>query len=108
MKKIRIAINGAGRIGRAFYKLAHERPEVEVVAINDLGNIENIAYLLKYDTVYGKSSFEIKVSDGDLVVGTKKIKFISEKHPNKLPWKELDIDVVIESTGFFTSYAGAK
>ena len=108
MKKIRIAINGAGRIGRAFYKLAHERPEVEVVAINDLGNIENIAYLLKYDTVYGKSSFEIKVSDGDLVVGTKKIKFISEKDPNKLPWKELDIDVVIESTGFFTSYAGAK
>jgi len=106
--KIKIAINGAGRIGRAFYKLAREREEVEVVAINDLGNIENIAYLLKFDTVYGKSGLEIEVKDGDLVVNGEKIKFLSEKDPAKLPWKDLGVDVVIESTGFFTTYAGSK
>jgi len=106
--KIKIAINGAGRIGRAFYKLAREREEVEVVAINDLGNIENIAYLLKFDTVYGKSGLEIEVKDGDLVVNGEKIKFLAEKDPAKLPWKDLGVDVVIESTGFFTTYAGSK
>lgn len=95
-KKIKVAINGAGRIGRAFYKLASQRPELEIVAVNDLGNAENIAYLLKYDTVYGKWS------------GKFDVKFLQEKDPAKLPWKELDIDVVVESTGFFTSYAGAK
>ncbi len=95
-KKTRVAINGAGRIGRAFYKLASQRPELEIVAINDLGDEKNIAYLMKYDTVYGKW-------DGKLDV-----KFLQEKDPSKLPWKDLDIDVVVESTGLFTSYAGAK
>ena len=107
-KKIRVAINGAGRIGRAFYKLAHERPEIEVVAMNDLGDINNIAYLLKFDTVYGKSKFDIEVKGSNLVVGDKEIKFISEKDPALLPWQELDIDVVIESTGFFASYRDSK
>lgn len=97
MKPIRIAINGAGRIGRAFYKIAKTRPELEVVAINDLGDKENISYLLKYDTVYGQSDVNL---DG--------VQFISEKDPSKLPWKDLDIDVVVESTGFFTTYVGAK
>lgn len=97
MKPIRIAINGAGRIGRAFYKIARTRPELEVVAINDLGDKENIAYLLKYDTVYGQSDVNL---DG--------VQFISEKDPLKLPWKDLNIDVVVESTGFFTTYALAK
>jgi glyceraldehyde 3-phosphate dehydrogenase len=105
---IKVAINGAGRIGRAFYKLAHGHPEVEVVALNDLGDIENIAYLLKYDTVYGRSPFETEVKNGSLVVGGKTVKFLSEKEPAKLPWKDLGIDVVVESTGFFASYAGAK
>ncbi|MCR4279231.1 MAG: type I glyceraldehyde-3-phosphate dehydrogenase [Candidatus Zambryskibacteria bacterium] len=95
-KKIKVAINGAGRIGRAFYKLASQRPELEIVAVNDLGDAENIAYLLKYDTVYGKWP------------GKFDVKFLQEKDPAKLPWKELDIDVVVESTGFFTTYAGAK
>ncbi|PIP55836.1 MAG: type I glyceraldehyde-3-phosphate dehydrogenase [Candidatus Zambryskibacteria bacterium CG22_combo_CG10-13_8_21_14_all_42_17] len=108
MKKIKVAINGAGRIGRAFYKLAREREEIEVIAINDLGDIDNIAYLLKFDTVYGKSKFNIEVKENNLVIDGKKIKFISEKDPSNLPWKELNIDVVIESTGFFTNYHGAK
>ncbi|MDP3763262.1 MAG: glyceraldehyde 3-phosphate dehydrogenase NAD-binding domain-containing protein [bacterium] len=95
-RTIRVAINGAGRIGRAFYKLAQERPEIEVVAVNDLCDKENLEYLLKHDSVYGK--WEGKFS----------AKFLQEKDPSKLPWKELDIDVVIESTGFFASYAGAK
>ncbi|MDZ4205762.1 MAG: glyceraldehyde 3-phosphate dehydrogenase NAD-binding domain-containing protein [Patescibacteria group bacterium] len=93
---IRVAINGAGRIGRAFYKLACERPEIEVVAINDLGDKENLDYLFKHDSVYGKWEGELDA------------KFLQEKNPSKLPWKELDIDVVIESTGFFASYAGSK
>ncbi len=105
---IRVAINGAGRIGRAFYKLAATRPEIEVVAINDLGDIENIAYLLKYDTVYGHSNLGIEVRDGNLVIGGKVVKFLSEKDAAKLPWKDLNIDVVVESTGFYTSYATAK
>ncbi len=106
--KIKVAINGAGRIGRAFYKLARESKEIDVVAINDLGDIENIAYLLKYDTVYTKSSFEVEVKDGNLIIDGDKIKFLSEKDPLKLPWKELEVDVVVESTGFFTTYAGSK
>lgn len=91
-KTIKVAINGFGRIGRAFYKIAKERKEIEIVAINDLGSIESMNYLLKYDTVYGESKHTL---DG--------VKYISEKDPTKLPWKELDIDVVVESTGLFTA-----
>jgi len=108
MKKIRIAINGAGRIGRAFYKIAAESSELEVVAINDLGDIDNIAYLLKYDTVYGRSRFDVEVGSGVIIVNDQEVKVLSEKDPANLPWGDLDIDVVVESTGFFTSYAGAK
>jgi glyceraldehyde 3-phosphate dehydrogenase len=93
---IRVAINGAGRIGRAFYKLAVERPELEVVAVNDLGDRENIEYLLKHDSVYGKWE------------GKFDVKFFQEKDPKNLPWKELDIDVVVESTGFFTEFDKAR
>ncbi len=110
MSKIRVAINGGGRIGRAFYKIAKERPELEVVAINDLGDIENIAYLLQYDSVYGKSGFDIKVKEDKsaLIIDGKEVKFVSEKEPANLPWGAMDIDVVVESTGFFTSYATAR
>lgn len=107
-KVTRVAINGAGRIGRAFYKMARGNPEIEVVAINDLGDIANIAYLLRFDTVYGKSGLDVEVKGGNLVISGKEVKFISEKYPGKLPWKELDIDIVIESTGFFANYAGSK
>lgn len=96
MASIRVAINGAGRIGRAFYKLAVERPEIEIVALNDLGDRENIEYLLKHDSVYGNWD------------GRFDVQFFQEKDPINLPWKELEIDVVVEATGFFASYAGSK
>src|SRR3990167_9459887 len=108
MKKMRVGINGFGRIGRAFLKIAWERPEIEIVAVNDLGNMENMAYLLKYDTVYREWKHDIKVSGTDIVIDGKKIKFISEKDAAKLPWKDLGVDVVVESTGLFTSYDKAK
>ncbi|PIQ66972.1 MAG: type I glyceraldehyde-3-phosphate dehydrogenase [Candidatus Zambryskibacteria bacterium CG_4_9_14_3_um_filter_40_16] len=109
-KKIRVAVNGAGRIGRAFIKIANQTPEIEIVAINDLGDIKNIAYLMRYDSVYGKSPFEISVkSDGKaILLDGKEISFLSEKEPANLPWKELDIDVVVESTGFFVTYEKSK
>lgn len=109
-KKIRVAINGAGRIGRAFYKVAMQRPELEVVAINDLADIKNIAYLLKYDTAYGVSDFDVKAKeDGKtLSIGGKDVVYFSEKDPASLPWKDLNIDVVVESTGLFTSYEKSK
>jgi len=108
MKKIRVAINGFGRIGRAFYKLSRKREEIEVVAVNDLGDIENLAYLLKYDTAYGRSSFDIETKDGNIIVDGKEIKFLSDKDPSNLPWKDLDVDVVVESTGFFRKYEDAR
>jgi len=110
MKPTRIAINGAGRIGRAFYKIAKNRKELEVVALNDLGDLHNIAYLLKFDTVYGQSKFKIETlaDDSALIIDGREVKFFSEKDPSKLPWKELDIDIVVESTGAFTTYAGAQ
>lgn len=112
MSKVRVAINGFGRIGRAFYKMAWERDDIEVVAVNDLGTLESLAYLLKYDTVYGRAPFSVDFSSGNLVVtdGTKKLetKFVSSKEPSGLPWKDLNIDVVVESTGLFTSFEKAK
>ncbi len=108
MKKTRIAINGFGRIGRAFMRIAHERPELEVVAINDLGDAEQFAYLLKYDTVYGRAKFSVEARDKALVVDGRTIPLYAEADPLKLPWKDMNIDVVIESTGFFTSFEKAK
>ena len=111
MRKTRVAINGFGRIGRAFLKVAKDRPEIDIVAINDLGDLENIAYLLKYDSAYGKSGFDIKVVDGKqskLIVDGKEIKFLSERDPLRLPWTELDIDVALEATGVFASYEKSK
>jgi len=108
--KIRVAINGAGRIGRSFYKIAREREELEVVALNDLGDIHNIAYLLKHDSAYGVSKFDVKVrEDGKaLIIDGKEVAFLSEKEPANLPWKDLNIDVVVESTGFFTTFEKAR
>ena len=114
MKKI--AVNGFGRIGRAALKVILNTPGLEIVAINDLMNIENAAYLLRYDSVYGKFEHEVTIRGNYLRVVDKEVLFISEKDPAKLPWKELDIDVVIESTGVFTNrkdaekhiHAGAK
>ena len=108
MKKTRVAINGFGRIGRAFLKIAWERPEIEIVAINDLGSIDNLAYLLRHDTVYRGWNHSVEVSGTNLVIDGKTVTFISEKDTTKLPWKDLDIDVVVESTGLFTAYDKAQ
>lgn len=108
MQKTKVAINGFGRIGRAFLKLAIRREEIDIVAINDLGNEENLAYLLKHDTVYGQAPFDVSCKEGFLIVGGKEIHFIQEKDPSKLPWGKLGIDIVVESTGFFTDYEKAK
>jgi glyceraldehyde 3-phosphate dehydrogenase len=108
---IKVAINGFGRIGRAFFKVATERMEVDIVAVNDLGDVGNLAYLLKYDTVYGRSGLDVKTEKGDenyLIVNGKKVRFLSEKDPNNLPWGEMGIDIVVESTGLFTSYDKAS
>ncbi len=106
--KIRVAINGFGRIGRAFLKLAWENPDIEIVAINDLGTIESLAYLLKYDTVYRTWNHTITHDEKNIIIDGKSVRFISEKDSTMLPWKDLAIDVVVESTGLFTSYAKAE
>lgn len=98
----RIAINGMGRIGRAALKVILDTPGLEVVAVNDLVTTDNIAYLLKYDTVYGIYEKEVSHDDNHLIVDGKKIKYFSNRNPEELPWKENNIDIVIESTGFFT------
>jgi glyceraldehyde 3-phosphate dehydrogenase len=108
MKKVRVAINGFGRIGRAFVRQSFDRPEIELVAVNDLGSLENLAYLLKYDTVYKRAPFPVEAKDGKLMINGKEVVFCSEKDPATLPWKALEVDVVIESTGFFTDYEKAN
>lgn len=105
---VRVAINGFGRIGRTFIRLAFGNPNFEVVAINDLGSLENLAYLLEYDSAYGRSPFLVEVKGGKLVVAGREIVFVQERDPEKLPWKDMNIDIVVESTGFFTSYSGSK
>ena len=105
----RVAINGFGRIGRTFFRMAFEHPDFEIVAINDLGDLENLAYLLRYDTAYGRSGFEVEVKDNNvLVVNGKEISFSQIRDPLTLPWKALDIDVVLEATGVFAGYAKSK
>ena len=104
----KIAINGFGRIGRLLFRQAFEYPGLEIVAINDLGNIENLAYLLKYDTVYGRFDKEVHVEGDSLVVGGKKVKVLQMKDPTNLPWGTMGVDIAVEATGFFESFASAK
>jgi len=101
MKKIKVAINGFGRIGRVSLRILLTRENIEVVAINDLTDAKTLAHLLKYDSVHGIINADIKVEDKAIVINGKKIAVYAEKDPANLPWKALDIDVVIESTGFF-------
>ena len=113
---INVAINGFGRIGRAFFRAAWDDDRMHVSAINDLGSPENLAYLLKYDSVYGQAPFTVKVENKSLYVDNTCIPLLSEKNPGKLPWKDHNIDVVVESTGVFAEFeksephldAGAK
>lgn len=105
---MRVAINGFGRIGRAFVRQTWDRSDIEIVAVNDLGSLENLAYLLKYDTVYRRAPFSVEAHEGKLVINGKEVTFLSEKDPSLLPWKALNVDVVVEATGFFTDYAKAN
>lgn len=99
---INVAINGFGRIGRSFLRAVFEQnANIRVVAINDLGSIEQLAHLLKYDTAFGRFAGDIKILDGNLIVKDRVIKVFKEREPGALPWKELNVDVVLESTGVF-------
>jgi len=110
MNSLRIAINGFGRIGRVFFRQAFNKEGMEIVALNDLGDVENLAYLVSHDSVYGRFSHEVKADKerSKLIVDGKEISFFQEKEPAKLPWRDLHVDVVVESTGFFTSTDKAK
>ncbi len=99
---VRVAINGFGRIGRNFLRTSHGTKEFDVVAINDLTDAPTLAHLLKYDSVHGIFPADVKVDGNSLVVDGKQIKISAEKSPENLPWKDLGVDIVIESTGFFT------
>lgn len=105
---LRVAINGFGRIGRNFFRTSKGVTDFEIVAINDLTDAPSLAHLLKYDSVHGIFNADVKVKDNSLFVDGKEIKISAETAPEKLPWKELKIDVVIESTGRFTDRAGAE
>ena len=104
----RIAINGMGRIGRAALKVILNSPNLDLVAVNDIVSVENIAYLIKYDSVYGIYEKEVTHDANNLIVDGKKIQYNSVRNPEELPWKESNIDVVIESTGLFTASEDAK
>jgi glyceraldehyde 3-phosphate dehydrogenase len=106
--KTKIAINGFGRIGRNAFKVAFERSDCEIVAINDLTDTRTLAHLLKHDSNYGTYQHQVGFDETHLKVNDKKIKVLAEKDPSTLPWKDLDIDVVIESTGFFVDPAKAR
>jgi glyceraldehyde 3-phosphate dehydrogenase len=99
---VRVAINGLGRIGRITLKIVHENPKLELVAINDIAPADNLAYLLRYDTVYGRYERQVRLEANELVIAGSRCKVLSEKDPAKLPWGEMDVDVVFECTGVFT------
>lgn len=101
MQKVKVAINGFGRIGRVTFRILLERPNIEVVAINDLTDSKTLAHLLKYDSVHRGINAEVSAEEKAIIVNGKRIVIYAEKDPANLPWKELGIDVVIESTGFF-------
>lgn len=108
MAKVRIAINGFGRIGRNAFKIAFERSDIEIVAVNDLTDNKTLAYLLKYDSNYGTYEHKVTSDDEHIIVDDQPIKVFAEKDPSALPWGDLNVDLVIESTGFFTDQEGAS
>jgi len=109
MAKTRVGINGFGRIGRNFFRAALERKgDFEIVAFNDLGDVNTMAHLLRYDSTLGRFDGEVEVKDGSLHVNGKELKGLAERDPANLPWRTLEVDVVVESTGFFTDRDGAQ
>src|SRR3954447_14324029 len=108
MAKTRVGINGFGRIGRNFFRAAQQRGDFEIVAFNDLGDVNTMAHLLKHDSVLGTFPEDVEVESGSLKVGGKEVRGLAERDPAALPWRDLEVDVVIESTGFFTKRDGAQ
>lgn len=108
MSRTKIAINGFGRIGRNAFKIAFDRSDIDIVAVNDLTDTRTLAYLLEHDSNYGVYKHRVKFDDNSLTVNGEKITVTSEKDPAKLPWKELGVDIVIESTGRFTDQESAE
>ncbi|MBI2009152.1 type I glyceraldehyde-3-phosphate dehydrogenase [Candidatus Saccharibacteria bacterium] len=108
MNKTKIAINGFGRIGRNAFKIAFERPDLEIVAVNDLSDTKTLAHLLKHDSNYGEYHRKVGFDEQNLLVEDQKIKVLAEKDPAALPWKDLGVDIVIESTGLFVDPEKAK
>ncbi|WP_341215441.1 type I glyceraldehyde-3-phosphate dehydrogenase [uncultured Wocania sp.] len=107
MSKLKIGINGFGRIGRIAFRIAVERPNVEVVGINDLLDVEHLAYLLKYDSVHGKFNGTIDTKNGNLIVNGNEIRITAERNPEDLKWNEVGAEVVLDCTGIFTNLEGA-
>lgn len=105
---VKVAINGFGRIGRNAFKIAYERRDLEVVALNDLTDTKTLAHLLKHDSSYGTYNHRVEYDDENIIVDGQRIRVFSEKDPKNLPWREIGVDVVIESTGFFTDPAAAR
>lgn len=106
--KIRVGINGFGRIGRVFFRAITDNPDIEVVGINDLGDTKTLAYLLQYDSVYGHAHFSVESTENAIVINGKNIPVFHESEPANIPWGSLDVDVVVESTGAFTDPDKAK
>lgn len=108
MSKLKIGINGFGRIGRIAFRVASERPNVEIVGINDLLDVEHLAYLLKFDSVHGKFNGTVEVKNGNLVVNGKEIRITAERNPEDLKWDAVGAEVVLDCTGIFTTLEGAQ
>ncbi|EAS19163.1 glyceraldehyde-3-phosphate dehydrogenase [Flavobacteria bacterium BBFL7] len=107
-KKLKLAINGFGRIGRIVFRATLERANVEVVAINDLVDVEQLAYLLEYDSVHGRYGGSIEIKDGNLIIDGVQVRVTSERDPKNLKWDEVDVDVVADCTGIFTDLDSAQ
>ena len=105
---VKVGINGFGRIGRNFFRAAHQDPALEIVAVNDITDAKTLAHLLKYDSVHGRFAGTVEARDDRLVTGGKEVRVFAAKDPSELPWKSLGVEVVIESTGKFTDREGAE
>jgi len=108
MAKTKVAINGFGRIGRNAFKIAFDRSDLEIVAINDLTDTKTLAYLLKHDSNYGTYKYDVSSDDQNIIVNNQPVRVLAEKDPTALPWGDMSVDLVIESTGFFTDKDGAS
>ena len=108
MRKIKVAINGFGRIGRVFTRSVLDNEQIEIVAINDLVDTKMLSHLLKYDTVHRKLDFDVNFSESSISINNKTIRVFNKRNPEELPWDKLDIDIVVESTGFFRSKDNAS